>query len=183
MTACRQQWNPRSLVQCIYHADYRFPPIGRNKKKGGQLLSAYRLIKRKMRWVRNMAMAVYYVWDCGDRWLFGIWTCCVKNLRVFQFPFATAKLTGEVLTKRQSGDNIFLSAITPPTGNARWTPKKIRKIPVVWMFSLQIWSTLPIQEINYDFANILAQTCYFCQSIICFPIPNVLPICQDITYY
>jgi hypothetical protein len=43
------------------------------------------------------------VWDCGDRGLFAIWTChfCVKN--IFPFPLATGKLTGDVLTNRQSG--------------------------------------------------------------------------------
>ncbi len=60
-------------------------------------------------------------------------------------------------------------------------PKKIRKISVVSMFILQIWSALSIQEINYDSANILAQTCYFRQYIICFPVPNILHIRQDKT--
>ncbi len=48
---------------------------------------------------------------------------------------------------------MFLSAITPPIGNARWTPQKIRKFSVVWIFILQIWSASPIQEINYGSAN------------------------------
>jgi hypothetical protein len=37
---------------------------------------------------------------------------CAKNL--FPFPLATAKLKGNVLTNRESGDKMFLSAITPP---------------------------------------------------------------------
>jgi hypothetical protein len=37
-------------------------------------------------------------------------------------------------------------------------PKKINKISIVRIVILQIWSTLPIQEIDYDSANILAQT-------------------------
>ncbi len=32
-------------------------------------------------------------------------------------------------------------------------PQQIRKISVVWIFILRIWSALPIQEINYGSAN------------------------------
>ncbi len=96
------------------------------------------------------------VWDCGDRGLFAIWTChfCVKN--IFPFPLATGKLTGDVLTNRQSGTKLFLSAITPPIGDARWTPHKIRKFSVVWIFILQICSATPIQEINTSAPILLA---------------------------
>jgi hypothetical protein len=98
------------------------------------------------------------VWHCGDWGLFSIWTCnfCVKIL--FPFLLATALLIGIVSTNRQNGDKMLFLALTAPIhwrilftfwiSNMMWTSQKIRKIG----------SALPIQDINYDSANILALT-------------------------
>ncbi len=98
------------------------------------------------------------VWHCGDRGLFAIWTCnfCVKIL--FPFPLATTLLLGIVSTNRQSGDKMLFLALTAPIywrieftfwiSNGMWTSQKIRKIG----------SALPIQDINYISANMLALT-------------------------
>ncbi len=55
----------------------------------------------------------------------------------------------------------------------------------VQIFILQIWSTLPIQDINHGYANILAQTCYTIglgEEEVLPKIRNALPIRQDIAY-
>ncbi len=41
-----------------------------------------------------------------------------------------------------------------PIGIAKWTPPKIRKFSVVWIFILQICSASPIQETNDGSSNI-----------------------------
>jgi hypothetical protein len=48
------------------------------------------------------------VWDCGDRWQFAVFV--LKDFSVS----ACFSLIGDVLMKMQSGDKMFLSALTPP---------------------------------------------------------------------
>ncbi len=55
---------------------------------------------------------------------------------------------------------MFLSAITPPIGNARWTTQNIRKFSDVWIFILQICSALLFQEINTSMPILLALWMY-----------------------
>ena len=81
-------------------------------------------------------------------WRIANWTYCFHVKNPFPFPLATALLIGDVIMNRRSGVKMFLSVITTPIGNARWTAQKIREISIDWIFILQICSATPIQDIN-----------------------------------
>ncbi len=105
-------------------------------------------------------------WGRSERWLWlafslGLWrsmAICHLNMQfLFKIHISVSACYSQInrrhLDEEARRDKMFLSAITPPMGNARWTPQKIRKFSKVWIFILQIWSASPIQEINYGSAN------------------------------
>ncbi len=76
-----------------------------------------------------------------------------------------------------------LSVITPPIGNARWTPQKIRKFSVVWIFILQIWRnkhvcTNTIGIVNVHILNIQWET----GLVLLAKIRSASPIRRDNAY-
>jgi hypothetical protein len=110
-----------------------------------------------MRWVQKETLTNWAsVWDWCDRMLYAIWTCGFPVKIIFPFP-ASAQLVDNVMTNRQCRDKMFLSIITPliyDTSNRLFEkvkPGGAQKNLVRLIYS----------RINYCFANILAQTCYF----------------------
>jgi hypothetical protein len=76
----------------------------------------------------------------------------------------TVPLIGDLMTNKQSGDKMFLSAYgIPACILAHLFDILNKRREVNPPKNPQIRAALPIQEINYGCANILAQTCYFLQ--------------------
>jgi hypothetical protein len=73
-------------------------------------------INEKLSWVRTQKHGSGWVlvWDPGDQWLFAIRTCSFLVKHLFPYPLAPAQLIGDFMTNRQSGNKMFLSAITAP---------------------------------------------------------------------
>ncbi len=85
------------------------------------------------------------VWHCGDRGLFAIWTCRFSVNNLFPFPLATGLLLGAVWMNRQSGVKMLFLALTAPI---YWVHLIYFLIRRCYVNPLQIWSAMPIQDIN-----------------------------------